>query len=779
MKLDRFATSRYWPLVTLIAAPTLLLLPVVLGGVLYWGVPLMQFYPWQKLAAEMWRAGQLPLWNPLVGGGAPLAANLQTGAFYPGNFLHLIVPTEYALGYTALLHVSLAGLFMYAYLRTLKLSTLAATLGALAFQLNGFLIARLGFMSITVTLPWLAAWLWRVEKLVIRDRGSGIRETLWLALAIGLGVLAGHAQTAVYGLVLVGTYFVWRALNPHANPPPFATATNRGGAWSSRRHATLSFVGFAIAVMIGLGLAAIQLIPAAELTRESQRAGGLESIKVLTHSYWPPRLLTLLSPDFFGNPAQNNFWGYDNYWENAAYIGVLPLVLAMWMMGQRIKDWGSGIRRRVSESANQQMGESSLVIRYLSLVKFFSLGTLVSLVLAFGWFTPIYVWLYENVPGFDLFQGPARWLVVTIPALCVLAALGAQRWLDHGFSRRAANRLILAGLALVVAGIGALFVLSGRFGPATLRLGGLLSITGWLFRLRIRDRKPMLMVVGVVALDLISAHFALNPVLSAAVYHAPNPAADAIKADGLAGRIFYFDSDESTLKFGTYLARDRQFTGYGPNDLTHWLNFRQTLLPNLAMIDGLASANNFDSLIIGRYLALLDQINAAPFDAARLLLDQLNVTYIASPRSLDLPIVYRADDVTIYRNDQALPRARIVLDLAANGRITIAPESSIKSLTDSGNTVTIRAVSPMAGYLVLADVYYPGWHAWVDGTQVPIELANTAFRAVKLTVGEHVIEFRYEPASVQTGAALTVVSGLIVLSGWILTQRPSAKRGRA
>lgn len=313
--MTRLMNFRYWPAVTLILAPIVLLLPVVLGGVLYWGVPLMQFYPWQKLAAEMWRAGQLPLWNPLVGSGAPLAANLQTGAFYPGNVLYLILPTEYALGYTALLHVILAGLFMYAFLRALNLSPFAATLGALAFQLNGFLIARLGFMSITVTLPWLAAWLWRVEKLVIRAQGSGIREAMWLALAIGLGVLAGHAQTAVYGLVLIGAYYLWRVFSV-----------------SPRRHLTRSLLVLAVAVTIGLGLAAIQLLPAAELTRESQRAGGLESIKVLTHSYWPPRLLTLLSPDFFGNPAQNNFWGYDNYWENAAYIGLLPLWLALWMM---------------------------------------------------------------------------------------------------------------------------------------------------------------------------------------------------------------------------------------------------------------------------------------------------------------------------------------------------------------------------------------------------------------------------------------------------------------
>jgi hypothetical protein len=158
--------QRRWPLVVLIAMPIVLLAPIVLfGRVLYWGVLLLQFYPWQHFAVESLRSGQLPLWNSLVGSGAPLAANLQTGAFYPLNFLYLILPTEYAMGYTATLHVILAGLFMYAFLRSLKVTSFAALIAALSFQLCGFVIARLEFFSVTATFPWIAAWLWRTEKL--------------------------------------------------------------------------------------------------------------------------------------------------------------------------------------------------------------------------------------------------------------------------------------------------------------------------------------------------------------------------------------------------------------------------------------------------------------------------------------------------------------------------------------------------------------------------------------------------------------------------------------
>ena len=67
------------PPVVLIALPLVLYAPFLFGGqVLYWGVYLLQFHPWRQLAAEQLRTGHWPLWNPTLGAGTPLAANLQT-----------------------------------------------------------------------------------------------------------------------------------------------------------------------------------------------------------------------------------------------------------------------------------------------------------------------------------------------------------------------------------------------------------------------------------------------------------------------------------------------------------------------------------------------------------------------------------------------------------------------------------------------------------------------------------------------------------------------------
>ncbi|HZY44532.1 MAG TPA: YfhO family protein [Anaerolineae bacterium] len=755
----RLYLDRYWPILLLIALPIVLLAPIVLGRVLYWGVPLLQFYPWQHAAIDAYQHGQLPLWNSLVGSGAPLAANLQTGAFYPLNILYLILPTEYAMGYTTILHVVLAGLFMYAFIRSLKLDRFSSVVAAIAFQLCGFLIARLSFFSITATLPWLAAWLWRTERLVASGQRLAVRNALLLALAIGLGILAGHAQTAVYGLIFVTLYFIWRMIT-----------------LSPRHLVTLSACLFIIAVTLGLGLAAIQLLPSLELARESQRAVGLDFTKVMTHSYWPPRLLTMLSPDFFGNPAQNNFWGYDNYWENAAFIGVIPLLLALWVIKLHVASFKLHRLKASNPTSNLQSPISNLQ----SPTSYFILSFVVSLILAFGWFTIIYPFLYNTVPGFKLFQGPDRWLSITSIALCVLAGFGAQRLIDYGFPRRAALRLILLGLALSIAGVGSLFIFRDKFatfGPSILRSGILLIVSGFLFKLAIKNQMSKILLIAVISLDLIVAHISLNPTIDPLLYRAANPVADAIKAAGISGRIFYFDQDEAATKFGVYLAHGNppRFDGFGSSDFNYWLSEREALLPNVGMIDGIASANNFDSLIIGRYQTLLDQINQLPLDQALSELARMNVAYIISPRDLNLPIVYRATNVMIYRNEKVMPRAWLApIDSDLNQVTAILSGSSIDSLTDSSNAVTIRAASPVEAWLILSDTYYPGWQATLDGQVTDIQLANQSFRAVKFPAGAHQVEFRYEPNSVTIGATITLISVVVLVAGLAVTLRRRA-----
>src|SRR5512134_271523 len=110
--------SPYAFIALIIGLPLLLFWRWLLKGeVLFWGTGLLQFWPWHSLAKSSVLAGAWPLWNPLLGNGTPLLANLQTGFFYPPNWLYLLQPVEHGLTLSVVLHLVLAGLGMYAYAR--------------------------------------------------------------------------------------------------------------------------------------------------------------------------------------------------------------------------------------------------------------------------------------------------------------------------------------------------------------------------------------------------------------------------------------------------------------------------------------------------------------------------------------------------------------------------------------------------------------------------------------------------------------------------------------
>ena len=826
--------------------------PLFAGETFFWGTPLLQFVPWQRMAATMYRAGHLPLWNPLVGCGAPLAANYQTAAFYPLNVLYLLLPAEVALSWTTAFHLALAGWGMYGWGRAVGLDRFPAFIGALSLSGSGFLVARVAlFPSIAFTFPWLAVWLYRAEVLV---RSRRLRDALWLGLALGLGLLAGHAQTAFYGGLLLAAYLIFRTLSDVRSRFTFHVSR----FWSLLiAHWSL----IACSLVIGVGLAAVQLLPTAELVAQSRRAGGVNYDFAMTYSLWPWRLITFAAPDFFGNPGRGDYWGYATYWEGAGYVGVLPLLLAVEAVlgrerGRRgDKETGGrgdkgtrrrgdeetggrgdkGTRRRGDEETRRQgdeetrgrgdkgtrrrgdeetrgqgdketRGQGDKETRRQGdeekgdeggrQAGFWVVSAVIALVLALGRNTPVFPFLFRHIPGFNMFQAPARWLALTTVALAALAALGAQRWLAGRLGRRQGMLGVVVGAALLIGGLAAPRLIPGGrlafFGAATIRLGGTLAVAGTLALLR-RDAVWWRAAVGAfVVMDLLLFGWPLAPTVDRSLYHGGTEAADFLHSEPGLVRVYWpadpahlnreYDA-EQRVKFG-YLT----FDDFGPRDVDHWWKMREALLPNVGMLDGVASANNFDPLLVGRYAALLEAAVEAPA-----LLRVMGVTHVASDRPWpegerieewrmkdgeDVVGLYRltgalgrawvvpaARDVSPDRMLAALaspvfdPSAEVLLEQPVPG--IQHPASNIRyqvTLQDTPNGVTIHAVLDTPGYLVLADTWYPGWQATVNGVPAEVLRANYAFRAVWLEAGEHVVEFVYRPRAVMAGVGLSAAS---------------------
>jgi hypothetical protein len=229
------------------------------------------------------------------------------------------------------------------------------------------------------------------------------------------------------------------------------------------------------------------------------------------------------------------------------------------------------------------------------------------------------------------------------------------------------------------------------------------------------------------------------------------------------------------------------------------------LFPNLPVIEELDSANNYDPLLVGNYQDLLEYVEGLPEPEALKLLGLMNVRYIVGDQEMTNGTPAYSAQVDILANQAFLPRAyivyreRVVSDktqelgllsgenfdpaqevlLSSPGHAVSttrpeeskAPVSIVVPLPYEANSVTMDVNLKWPGYLVLADTYFPAWHAIVDGEEQPILRANYAFRAVALPTGEHHVVFQYDPLSFRVGLWLGGTTWLCAAVVWVVLAR--------
>ncbi|MEX2143089.1 MAG: YfhO family protein [Anaerolineales bacterium] len=744
----------------LLLCPFILLSPVWLTGkALYWGTPSSQFIPWWWQAWQTILAGEWPLWNPLLGMGAPLLANYQSALFYPPTWIYFGLAAlgglplmAWVQAFLVGLHLAWAGWGMGRLISRLGSSELAQTVGGLAFSLSGYLVARAHFLSINAAVAWLPWVLLAAYDLAQQPKRK--RGLLMLAFFLAMQWLAGHAQIAWYSLWLAAAwtgFWSWRA-----------------GYWPQVGRAAL---GLFAAALLAFALSAVQLFPTAEYLLNSQRAAQVDFAQAATYSFWPWRLITLLAPNFFGNPAYGSYLGYGNFWEDAVYIGLIPLFLSMLAL---VRFWQARKDR--------------------PLFFFLSALVLLAFLFALGANTPLFGWLYDHVPSFALFQAPTRFSIWLVFGLALLAAFGVDIWrAPQGRALYWSRLALAAALAILLQSVIAIGLLAqgaihgfGIFVWAGLSLGLVAVGAAWLnLNAPSKTGSPprwAWLVCLLLAADLLYAGWGLNPGADLDLYREEfaTPAQSSLGA----GRVYLPAEDEYSLKFER-LFRFDDFYSADPGAI------RTSLLPNTTLLEGIASANNFDPLLPGRYRHWIQALEAAPAGLrdAMLAAMSINVIVRVGPDGSQEQVAFEQKD--------ALPRARWVncarpvstaaQALAGTGAAGWSPndlvlvESTVLVeevcglgssgrvvlLAGSANTVRVQLDSPSGGWLVLADTWYPGWHATVDGVEVPIYPADGLYRAVPLGEGDHEVVFNYRPASFALGLAVSTLAWL----GWIILKR--------
>jgi hypothetical protein len=732
------------------------------------------------------------LWNPYIVGGRPFAANLQSSVFSPFSLPAYVLPFATALGWIAVLKLWVAAFGMFMLARAaFGMRFGGALLAGFVFALNLKTVTWIIYpnLGIWALIPWL---LLATDRLVRRlDLLAGAS----LAAVVGLQWLAGHPESSFHALLAAAAFFGLRA-------------------WQAR-----SFVrpalAFCAAVAGGTALAAISLIPFAELLSLSadvrDRAG--ESVDVHLQA---KEMLGIFLPDYWGRPTQTPIRPI--LLERAMYVGALPLMLTAAAL----------ILRRNTER---------IAIALFGLLWF---AVVVGI--------PPIVQIVTRIPPFSSGHN-TRLIILTILAVSLLAGFGLDDLTDARRLSRARRRAVLAVAAGLVLLPVAYMVLGRRssFGDIGEGLkvallfadppGGLdnpigegviraASLFSWLtfagiglalVALRLRDRLPPAPFVGLAVLlvcaDLFHIGMGFNPAIDSKYPSVPET--PAIR----------------------YLER------FNPERFVSREEVAQNVIP---MRFHLYEAKGYDLPILNRYdrfwrsevvqgnvaLGLLDipLRFLEPTPRALRAMRLLGVTHVMEGKTaqvgeppnervlrfdpLDVPgltQVYDGPDARVYRLEGALPRAFVVgaqrvvgggdEALAAitkpgfDARTTAITEERVNGLPDgarAGGTatitryeperVTIEADSDGPGLVVLSDNHFPGWKATVDGEPADVERVDYLFRGVRVGAGSHTIELRYEPLSWRIGWIVSLISlaalALALIVGWRRRRAPELGSAR-
>lgn len=697
------------------------------------------FYPIMiQTARAIWNGGRGLFWNTYQNCGQPLFGVGHTGILYPPGVLSLILSPDHALWSLIFFNLAAASIGAYFLGRELGVSRLAAWCGAVTFTFSTSSIDVLTYTPL-VSCPyaWFPSAMLFCERILREPR---LRWAVALGATLSLSLIMGHQQVPFYLYQLIGMRVLWEIITRGRTLAPRALALVATG------------------MVIGPLLSAIQLIPAVEVMRLSIRNTALKGSELQPYPFldWEKMRAAFALRSAIFNPFM-----------------LLPLILA-----------GAALLRTAGRR----------------LVLFYVVIGLLTFDLAMGpngWLFPY----YAELPLGRLFRDPGRFLWVSSFCIALLVAFAV----DALTSRAPAPwRWRIAAMALTaLSAVGVYHLAPNHWRPHewSLVIAGLTGTT--LAVLVPRARLPAaLLLAAALAIDLVYYH--------PAIYR------NLMPGDRMLTRAPLFHQLRERMS-----DQDRAYLVLPGLDYS--------LLQKTGTLFEVPTIFDYDSVPTLRYASFftmmrtgreLDTVNLwiypmsgfLPPGFKRPLLNLTAARYLIVAKAADRthtlqpPVVpvFRADDVTVYENTAALPRVfyvpsvavvpdpTVLLNRLANGaddlrKIALIEEDfpsgfrgdpatsgdAIVTLTrNEPERINLRVQAPARGFVFLADQFYPGWSARVNGVPAPIVRANYAFRLVEVGPGLSSIKLRYRPASVRIGlvVSLLTVIGLALLR----LRRPAA-----
>lgn len=693
--------------------------------------PVLQTYPWRYLSVENFKNGELPFWNPYNFLGQPLLANSQSAPFQIANVLFLVLPFKIAWASQIILPSLLTGLFMYLFLKSLKLSEPASIFGALVLPFSGFFVAWFTWGTVVTTAMWLPLILLCVNKLFQKISPFNY---LLLIFALLQTNLSGHLQTASYVFLASFLYIIYKLQQSE-----------------KLKTSLLIIFGLVLAIIIS----AFQIIPTLEFINLSNR--DLDQSYYLGRRDWflpAQNLIQLVSPDYFGNPTTYNYWGVWNWAEFVGYVGILPLFLAGLVLIERNKKYS-----------------------------FFIFIALLSIVLSLA--NPISKLPYLYHLPFISSMQPSRIIFLLVFSLAVMASAGLDSFLKNKLRKSHVIFLvtyvfIILAIFAVTAASKNLFPLAENLNPQKIAQRNLVIpiilavITLGMVILR-NSKVSKNVVVGAVFLITIADLFRFGgkftPFAKSSLIFPETKILSYLEGQKKPFRIMTTDRKvlhpNSNSVYGI-----ESVDGYDPLFLKDYAQFVSSWDAN-----ELKSASSFNRIVV-------------PQNYRSKITDLLNVKYIMSLEEISDPKFMKVLDegeTKIYENSNVLPRAffasEVVKVANQNQQLqyllnpdvdvktsAVSSEFSYQKQDVNSNVVfdnysdqnfTLSVFVDKDAPLIVSNPYYSGWQAYVDGEKLTINRVDFMFQSILIPAGSHKVEFKFKPKSFYNGLYISMFGVLL------------------
>jgi len=710
------------------------------------------FHAW---SAEWFkRSGHLPLWNPEIFGGLPFVAAGSGDIFYPTWLLRFVLPVTTAGNVSFFVHYILAGLFTYLLLRRLRVGWTGSVVGGLAYELTGLIASypspgHDGKLFASAMLPLLLLAL----VLALRERRWGGYGLLAAATAL---TLLGHFQLAYYSLIVAGLFALYLTLEE---------AGDSGGGERVLR------LGLAlVAVLIGFGIAAIQILPFFEYIPFSPRAQGYHGFEGSTSFAIPwDHVPEFFLKNFVGR-SWDTYWGSNQLKFHSEYLGLPVVVLA-----------ALGVTAPERRRQILWLGGIGLLFLLISL----------------GAATPFYRVWWTLMPLVKKTRAPGMAFYVVALVTAVLAGLGVERALKGEGTRFMTPALIMGGIV-------ALLGLTGTIGHVAEALAGAKAAAAR------ADGAAILWGATTSGLALVAAAAVLGPAHGRLTPRLTALALVLIVSTDLwlNARQFWtftkpFERDQLIDRMaatpvpyrvlqpptgGAYpgsilMAFDiPEMFGYHGNELRYydelwdrengWRNLgvlplwdlwavRYAILPvggggrTIDSIPGFRRALDSVPTFDGGRANLFERVAPAPY--ARVVAGAIKTdSTTVVPTLVDPRMDFSR--IVLFTNDQPVTPEPLKQMPAPS-----PSQAAVTAWRPGRMTVTLDPAPPKPSYLVVAENWYPDWQVAIDGHAGQLLRGDYSLITVPLPAGARTVDLTFRSRAYEVGRAITLASLALLL----------------